>query len=224
MLLPKNKPQDLKLVVFDFDGTLADTKQGIIHVVKQSLQALGLSVDPSLDLSALVGPPFPEAFCEVLGFTQQQAEAMTLHFREHYPKLPPTWWPLFDGIVPLLEELKASGMQLGIASSKRHELLTSMLHAHKIYELFDFPYGKRFDGKDTKANTLGRVLQASACPPEQACMVGDRKYDVQAAYSQQVKCIGCLYGNTTDRVELEAAGAHYIVKNVQELHDLLLKN
>ncbi len=211
-----------KLVVFDFDGTLVDSMPGIVATARTVMHAHGWDDESLGDMSRLVGPPFPQAFSEVYGLSPEEAQQVTEEYREIYAGLGRAGWPLFDGVEALLRDLKAAGKLLATASSKRQFLLERGLQANEVYELFDCPMAKQRDYGDSKEEALGRVLAATGVDAADAVMVGDRRYDVEAAHARGVECVGVLFGATAPRMELEEAGADLICETVGDLRRALL--
>lgn len=222
MLDPTSDLAKKKLVVFDFDGTLVDSMPGIVATAREVMHAHGWGDEALGDMSRLVGPPFPQAFSEVYGLSEAEAQQVTEEYRAVYKDLGRDGWPLFDGMEELLRDLKAQGRLLATASSKRQFLLERGLAANGVLDLFDCPMAKRSDYGDSKEEAFSRVLQALAVEAGDAVMVGDRRFDVEAAHSRGVLCVGVLFGKTAPRSELERAGADLVCETVADLRRALI--
>ena len=210
------------LVVFDFDGTLVDSMPGIVATARKVMHAHGWS-DPELgDMRRLVGPPFPQAFTEVYGLSEEEALQVTKEYRAIYENLGRDGWPLIDGVRELLRDLKAAGKLLATASSKRQFLLERGLETNGVLDLFDCPMAKQADFGDSKEAALGRVLESLGVSASDAVMVGDRCYDARAARACGVDCVGVLYADTAPRSELEEAGCAVVADTVDDLRSILL--
>lgn len=210
------------VVVFDYDGTLADTKAGIIATATTVLTRWGLSEEDLANVGDIIGPPFPEAYELVFGLSHEDAVEVTRQYREIYHKRDVEAWPAFPGVAELLRELRAAGKVLAVASSKTADLVRRGLADNEIAGLFDVVCAKERDGESTKADAIGAALATVNATPDDAVMVGDRFHDVEAAKACGVPCVGVLYGKTADRVELEDAGAVAVTETVDELRELLL--
>ena len=208
-----------QLVVFDFDGTLANTTPCIIRTAETVLREAGLPEERMKDVPQLIGPPFPQAFSQVFGYSAKDAQMITNRYREIYSSLGPEAWPAFAGVKELLEALKASGRMLAIASSKRMHLVEKSAKDAGIAPFFSFIEGKRSDAPQTKAATLALVLDEAGT--ESAVMIGDRHYDIDAAHAVGNPGIGVLWGRTAPREELEGAGAEAIAETPEELGKIL---
>ncbi len=211
-----------RLVIFDFDGTLANTSPAIMRTASRVLLEHGVDKERLVDVGKLVGPPFPQAFTMVFGLDEKEALAVTHDYRAIYSKLGVEAWPLFEGMRELLEDLRAAGKMLAVASSKRVELLRHGLEDNDIADYFDYVFAKTSDAERTKAQTIASVLEATGCAPADAVMVGDRFYDVEGALACGVPCVGVEFGHTAEPGELEGAGACAVADEVDALRLLLL--
>ncbi|SDR67138.1 HAD family hydrolase [Parafannyhessea umbonata] len=215
-------PSTRGVVVFDFDGTIADTLPSIVAVARHVLSAWGLPQERLADCPKLVGPPFPQAFSMVFGLSEADAREVTRRYREEYGALGPEAWPAFPGMGALLEGLRASGRLLAVASSKRTEILHRALSDEGLLGRFDVVRGKQSDAQQSKAETLSAVLEDLGVAADDAVMVGDRHFDVDAALACGVPCVGVTYGGTAPLGELEEAGACTVAGSVEELGHVLL--
>lgn len=209
-------------VLFDFDGTLADTKRCIVETATEVLLGFGLSREEIGDAGRLVGPPFPAAFTLVYGLSEEDAAEVTRRYRAIYSKLGPESHPLFAGIYELLNELREQGRMLAIVSSKNYKLIDAALADAGIEGLFDAVVASR-DPKDVgKQALVTRALEELDCAPHDAVMVGDRFYDIEGACACGVASLGVYLGNTAPEGELEGAGATAVAHSVAEMRAVLL--
>lgn len=215
-------PSARRVVVFDFDGTIADSMPSIVATATRVLTDWGLPPERMADVPKLVGPPFPQAFSMVFGMSDADAREVTGRYREAYERLGASAWPAFPGMAELLDGLRAAGRTLAVASSKRTRLLRRGLTDQGLIGRFDVALGKESDAPQTKARTLAEVLRRLGASPDEAVMVGDRFYDVNAATACGMPCVGVTYGRTAPRSELEQAGACAVARSVGELGRVLL--
>lgn len=209
-------------VVFDFDGTLGDTRSSIIEVAREVLLDYGLDEAELSRVGELIGPPFPQAFSMVFGLSEQDAQTVCDRYREIYNDLGPAGWPAFPGVPDMLRDLKERGKTLVCASSKRMGLLSRCLSDEGIEPLFDVALGKMSDQAASKTDTIREALRQAGRNADEAVMVGDRHYDVEAAEPLGIPTIGVLYGGTAAPDELGKAGAVCTVDTVAELEGVLL--
>ena len=196
------------LVIFDFDGTLVDSMPGIIRTARSVMHRHGWTDEALGDMRRIVGPPFPAAFTE--------------EYRAVYQNLGRDGWPLFDGMRELLGDLRAAGRKVAIASFKRQFLLDRGIDINGVRDLFDLPLGKERDNGQTKAMIIGDVLGRLGFSPDQAVMVGDRRFDVEAAHEAGLPCVGVTMGHTCEPQELVDAGCCALCDTVDDLRRVLL--
>ena len=166
-----------RLVIFDFDGTLANTVPVIVRTARTVLARHGLTDDDMGDLTRLVGPPFPQAYSLVYGFSEDEAAQITAEYRAIYRTIGPEAWPLFDGIVDLLSRLRAAGRLTAVASSKQMPMVRTALADNRIADLFDLALGKSSDAEGDKVALIARTLRELGVSADGAVMVGDRHHD-----------------------------------------------
>lgn len=210
-----------RLMIFDFDGTLANTKPYIVKTATKVLLDFGLKPEELGDVGRLVGPPFPEAYSLVYGLSKEDAQEVTNRYRKIYEGLGPKGWPLFPGVRELLKSLRAAGHLVAVASSKRQGVLERSLRDDQVLDSFDLVAGKPSDAPITKAQTIAHVLEVLQVPASEAVMVGDRKYDIEGAHACEVAGVGVIYGDARYEQELIDAGAVAICSTVAELSQLL---
>ena len=208
-------------ILFDFDGTLADTKPTIMRVARKVLGDWGLTEEEIGDAGRLVGPPFPGAFTEVYGLSAADAAEVARRYREIYAGLGPETYPLFGGMGEVLSRLLGAGRRLAVTTSKRQPLVERMLADQGIVDDFEVIVGQTDPSKADKFHLVERTLAELDAKASDAVMVGDRFYDVDGARAAGVPCVCVLFG-TAERSELEAAGAAAICETPGELAKVLL--
>lgn len=211
-----------KLVVFDWDGTLADSLHGIVSTAREVLLGWGMREEDLGDLTRLVGPPFPQAYSMVYGLSDKDAAEVTRRYRELYAQGDVSMWPVFDGVRGLLDRLRLAGKLIAVASSKRHGLVMRQITDNGLVEAFDAIHGKQSDHGDSKEAAILRAMEELGCSAADTVMVGDRHFDVYAATDVGIPCVGVLWGGTAPRAELEEAGAVAIAETIPELEGILL--
>lgn len=211
------------VIIFDYDGTIADTKAGIVATATTVLREWGLGPKELSRVGELIGPPFPQAFELVYGLSHEDAVEVTRRYRAIYTNLGVEAWPAFPGMRELLEELRAEDKRLAIASSKKASLIDRGLADNGLLGLFEFVGAQNGDNGYGKAEAIREALALTGVEPADAVMVGDRYHDVEAASLCGIDCIGVRYGGTDQPGELESAGAIAIAQTVEELRALLVR-
>lgn len=189
------------LVIFDIDGTLNMTETYGIAAYHKALEQMGADHFTDEQLRDRIGATFTE---DVKYFFGERAEELIDEFSVLIEQL---WFAeveekaqLFPGVLQMLHSLKENGHQLAICSNATEEEIAVILKALHVEQEFDYVQG--LTPKDSKADSLRVLLQR--VQPEQAVMVGDRFYDMQAANGNHIPFIGCLYGYGAEH-ELDAA-------------------
>ena len=208
-------------ILFDFDGTVFDTVEGITKSVRYALNKVGLDAELE-SLRCFAGPPLADKFMEVYGFDRAAAEQAVRDYRERYRPIGMNECCVFPGIKELLEKLRAAGKTVGIATSKPQELAEELLRRENMLGLFQVICGSRPDGNDSaKWQVVQRAMELCGAVKENTILVGDTKYDVAGAHKVGIACVGVRYGYAAEG-ELEAAGADAIVEDLPELESFFL--
>jgi phosphoglycolate phosphatase-like HAD superfamily hydrolase len=182
-------------VIFDLDGTLTDSAEGIVASFLHALSHIGAAV-PEGDLAAqIVGPPMDDTFRAMeLG---EHADAAIAAFRAEYGARGWAMNTLFDGIAALLADLHAAGVRLAVATSKLEPTARRILAHFELEQYFDVIAGASPDGsRKTKEEVLAHALAQLQPLPHRVLMVGDRSHDVDgaAAHGIDAVVVGWGYG------------------------------
>ena len=209
------------VILFDFDGTVFDTVEGITKSVRYAIRKHGL--DAELDeLRCFAGPPLVAMFMEKFGFDQATAEQATREYREYYLPVGVYESRLFPGVREMLVHLRAAGKKVGLATSKPQRLAEKLLQSEEMLPLFDVIVGSGEQGENNaKSAIIRRAMEQLGASPEETVLIGDTKYDVAGAHEVGIPCVCVSYGYAAPG-ELEAAGADAIVPDCAALEKMLL--
>ena len=211
-----------KAVIFDFDGTLCDTGEGILKSAKYALEAFGYTVPKEEDLSYFIGPPLLITFQEHYNVSAAEAEELVKKYRERYTNTGLYECELYDGITNLLSSLKQDGLKVAIASSKPKLYIERLLEKFNIAKYFDVVCGVDFNVDcEPKQSIVLRCLNDLEVSAEEALIVGDRSYDVEGASANGVQsiCVPWGYGNKFEFIE---SGATYIIDKMSDIESIAL--
>lgn len=205
-------------VLFDLDGTLADSSSGILWSFRATLEKIGVPVDEAV-VRGLIGPPLGESFA-ILGVAPDRINEVVALYREFYAERGVYEAQLYEGVASTLDELSSLGVRLGVATAKRVDFARQMLRALGVAHHFDEIAGASLDLRITsKYDIMALVMQGwSAYRDLEVWMVGDRQYDMVAARAHGVRAVGALWGFGSAE-ELLHAGAHWLVSRPHELLD-----
>nr|WP_221220381.1 HAD-IA family hydrolase [Mycolicibacterium sp. BK634] len=210
------------MVIFDLDGTLTDSADGILASFRHALAAVGAEV-PAGDLATrVVGPPM-HLTLSGLGLGERADEAIAA-YRADYTSRGWAMNSLFDGIPQLLGDLRAAGVRLAVATSKAEPTARRILEHFELAEYFDVIAGASVDGaRSSKADVLAHALGQLQPLPDRVLMVGDRAHDVEGAAEHGIDTVvvGWGYGaaDFTEPHLADAAAAH--VATVPALREVL---
>ena len=213
-----------KAVLFDLDGTLTESGEGIVKSVQYALERLGFRDINRKDLLCFVGPPLVRSFMKFYKISREQAEEGVRLYRERFGKVGIYENKLYPGIPEMLSKLKASGYRIAVASGKPEEYVLKILDHFEIASFFDVVTGSLMDGrrlskKEVIEECLSRLNMSD--DRKHVLMVGDREDDVFGAREAGVDCAAVLYGYGSAQ-ELKAANPAYIVETVDKLTEMLV--
>lgn len=204
-------------IFFDLDGTLTDSKPGIINGYMHSLKSLGLTADPK-DLNAFIGPPIRDCFRNAYGFDEETVARAVESYRAYYREVGYRENRPYEGIPEMLRQLYEAGKTLVLATAKPDYFAEKIVRLFNLYGYFSFIGAAEMNGKrNSKADILRYAHAHVGAPDMAAClMVGDRSHDVEGAHAVGMACAGVLYGYGGQQ-ELEEAGADFLIPTVREL-------
>ncbi len=209
-------------VLLDLDGTLVESKPGIVASYDAALRDLGHEPDRAFDLDFVIGPVLGDVMGTVLAhYGDDRVEAAIAAYRRHYAETGLFGAAPYDGIPALLERLRAEGLALFLATSKRTAFAVRILDHLGLSGHFAGLYGSEPDGfRDHKPELIADILRRHDLRPEETVMVGDRRYDVAGAHANGLRAVGVLWGYG-GRAELEAAGADWIAATPADLLEIV---
>ena len=215
--------REIKLVIFDFDGTLADTKENIILTFQMTMKELGVEIKSRQECAATIGLTLEDAF-KVL-YPGMAAEKYVLLrdtyrriFKENRKILVPG---LFPEVMETLEELRRRGYLMSIASSRLSPSLHSFLEDMKIAHLFEYAVGgDNVEHPKPAPDAVLQILRHYNLSAEEAFVVGDMPFDINMATNAGVKSCGVTWGNA-DAAQLKESGANYVIDKMSQLLEIL---
>mgnify|MGYP001771427941 FL=1 len=209
-----------RTILFDFDGTVFDTGEGIMKSVRYAAEAFGYQ-EPDLEaLRCFVGPPLRGQFMKRYGVDAGTAEKMVAKYRERYSVKGLGECSVYPGVPELVRELRSMGKNVAIATGKPTAFTVSILERAGYGELFDAVLGSEFDGtRSKKSEVIAELLEKYG--RDGAAMIGDRDNDVLGAKECGIPCIGVAWGYA-EPGELLKAGAISLAETVDELKNILI--
>ena len=212
-------------VIFDFDGTVADTGKGVFSCIKKAIGECSLPALTQDRLRTFIGPPLHDSFrreCH-LENDEETVNKLVSTFRKHYSGGGIFEYDIYDGLEELLSFLKGNGILTGIGSSKPENFVKIILEESNLLKYFDAVVGSDPNMPEkTKSEIIGICTEKlKLSPSAKVLMVGDRLFDIQGAHEKALPCAAVLYGYGS-REEFEEYKADYIVGTPEEIKNIVI--
>lgn len=218
-----------KYLLFDLDGTITKSEQGIFNCIKYALDWAKIPYPAPEVFRTFIGPSLYDSFANTLHMDDAMARSMVAKYRERYNVVGLYEAEVYDGLADTLNTLKEKGCVLSVATSKPTEPTLRILDKFGVGKYFDVVVGSNPDGTGSdKQHIISQVLDKlkkeqgltdEMVKAGQVAMIGDRRYDIEGGKACGLQTIGVLYGYGS-REEFEMAGADHIVSEPQEILNL----
>ena len=212
-------------VIFDFDGTVADTSGGILESIGYALRQMGKPALQPQQMRRFIGPPLLHSFQTIAGLSAAEAIKAVELYRINYEKNGGMFkLRFYDGLLPLVRELQAHGIRTGIASAKPDIFIHAILRHFNAEDYFDCAKGITLEECCTdKSDVIRSVIRSlSVREPSRVLMVGDTLYDVEGAVSVGAAAAAVLYG-FGDIAQLRTSGA-FCAEDILSLRKFILED
>ncbi len=212
------------IIFFDLDGTIVDSKPGIIESVKYALSFFGIEEKDEEKLNLFIGPPLFDAFSSVYGMNKEKADLAVEKYRENYRGNKGILkFTVYPGIEDVLKSFKKAGKTVCLATAKPLDFAKIILEHAGLLSYFDVVNGASFDAsKRTKSAVIKDTIDKNHFKKEKILMIGDRENDVSGALKNKIDVLGVLYGYG-DEEELKSAGCKNIAKTVKDIEKIVLE-
>ena len=209
-------------ILFDLDGTLTDSREGITKSVQYALHKMGIEEPDLCALEHFIGPPLFDEFIRCYGFTEEQSKQAVGYYRERFSERGWRENLLFDGVPELLGALRSNAKKIAIASSKPTVFVDRILEYFDIAQYFDAVSGATLDGAvSTKTQVVKQALDMlEVSDLRSAVLIGDRMHDAEGARNCWIDCIGVTFGFGSPE-ELRDAGVTCLAGSMDALAQLL---
>ena len=211
-------------VLFDFDGTVADTGEGVFLCVRYAIDAHGLEQPSDEDIRKFIGPPMIVSYHTLYPqLNDDEVQSLMQSYREKYAEVGLYKYKLYDGITELLKKLNENGIKTAVASSKPQEALENIIKVSGIDKYFDCIVGADRNYTDSdKATIVEEAIKRTGVTDKSlVLMVGDRKYDIVGAHKAGIACAAVLFGYGSQE-EFDEYQADYIVNSFKEVEKIVL--
>ena len=208
----------MKQILFDLDGTLTDSGEGILHCAELTLQHYGLPVPPRSEMRSMVGPPLKDSFRRY-GIPESELDNAVAFYRKHYLAVGQFENAPYPGIRELLTKLKGEGKRLYVATSKPEGMAKNILKHFDLDGFFTLICGAATDGKRSTKEAVIEYLLSQLESREGLIMVGDTIYDVKGSAYHGIPCVAVTWGYGVPE-DMKNAGAQ-IASTMEELYLIL---
>lgn len=214
------RQQNIQLVVFDFDGTIADTSEGIIDAHKYTLGVTGKEVPSDETLHGVIGGNLLKTYMATFGFSEDDAREALKIYRKRYAEVGIHKAKVYPGFEELLGLLKSNGYKIGVATLKAEIFAKQMLQEMGINQYFDEVCGMDINDRLDKAGLIVKCAQLCGVELSSVMLVGDSNNDLIGAETAGVHFIGVTYGFG---FKPEIKYDFYVVDSVEDLFEYVAK-
>ncbi len=207
----------MKNIMFDVDGTIFDTSEGVSASILYALEKIGEKPLAKEILQKFIGPPLMEGFMSFAGVSAENANTAIEYYREIYTPKGVYMAKLYGGITELLDDLCKKGKSLFVISSKPTVFVEKLFEKFEIEKYFKDIAEVRFDNCEiSKEDLINSVIKKYSLDISDTVMVGDRKFDIDGAKAVGVRSVGVTYGFGSSE-ELLFHGADFIANSPEEI-------
>ncbi len=207
-------------ILFDLDGTLTDSGEGILNCAELALRHFHLPVPDRTAMRVFVGPPLQDTFVK-FGVAPEDTEEAVRVFRSRYLTVGKFENRVYDGIPEMLKALQKAGFRLFVATSKPESTAIEILEKFGLAPYFEKICGATFDGTRDAKEAVISYLKSLVSDLQNIIMVGDTAYDVLGAAAHSIPTIGVSWGYGKVK-DMEKAGAFSIAHTPEALTSMLL--
>ncbi|MEF9918494.1 MAG: HAD hydrolase-like protein [Eubacterium sp.] len=213
-------------ILFDLDGTLLNSKEGVWRSLEYALEKLGYPNPKIEDIEPLIGPPIEQVFVEHFDFSISDGWRGYDFYQEEYVENGRMYKdPFFDGAEETIKELYKLGCTVGICTNKGENNACKIIEHSNLDIEINHVYGPNESGTRTnKVEIINDFLKDFGydTPEKKACvlMVGDRYYDIEGAHTAGIDAAGVSFGNGS-KTELLNAGAIAVVDKMEDLIEIV---
>lgn len=208
----------VRQLFFDLDGTLTDSRPGILTSMRLALRGVGREPPADEALLRFIGPPTRDAFREVLSSDDPELNARAIAlYRARYATRGMYENSVYSGVAAGLGALRELGFRLLVVTSKPEVYANQIIDHFELRQFFEHVYGSELTGeRSQKGELIAHVLHSERLSSSTACMIGDRLHDIRGAKQNGLRSAGVLWGYGT-RDELSEAGADQLFASMPEL-------
>lgn len=184
-----------KFVIFDVDGTLLDTSEGLLKSTMYTINQLGYEMPPHDVLMSFVGPRIQDSFQRVYNLQGEELDRAATVFRKRYKEGDVLLAKPYAGVYEFLRVLKKNGIHMAVATNKRQDFTEQLMDKYGFTAYMDSIYGTDMEGKLKKVDLICKCIDDfPQIEKKEVVMIGDSSYDAIAACESGIDFIGVTYG------------------------------
>lgn len=209
-------------ILFDMDGTLVDSYEGIFHAYEWSLKQMGREFGGEAFVRRAIGAPLLWAFESLCGMERAEAERAAAEYRAYYARKGKRQVRVYAGMKEALRQLREGGLFLAAATLKKEGFAREILEEQGLLPYFGAVCGMDENDSLTKADLIRRGTQAAGCKREETILVGDSAFDAHGANEAGIPLLAVTYGfGFRSRKQAEESGAALVAETAGEIPALL---
>lgn len=210
-----------KAFIFDLDGTLLDTKEGILKSLEEIIERKGYPKLSYEKMLTFVGPPMAKSLAKEYNLSKDEAFSSAQEFRDLYAGDNSLLAEIYPNIPEVLETLKREGCKLGVATYKREDVSINLLNHFGLSQFFDSIHGSDFNGKMTKAEIVKLTMNELSVESSEVLVIGDTIGDGLASNEVGATFAAVQYGyGFKTREELDEVKPEFVISEIFKLLDL----
>lgn len=207
-----------KAVIFDLDGTLADTAPGILNSIRYTQKMMDLPEITLKQMYSHVGPPMEESYERNFGLTGDRLQQAIKFHKEYAMRQGYKELIFYDGIIELLDKLKNLGIKTGVATLKAHTTAVKIFEHLNISDKFDVVIGVDAATPLTKSQIVDKCIEQIKCQKQECVLIGDSVYDAVGAKQSNIDFVAVTYGfGFKNKADIEKYNCIAVCESVSEL-------
>ena len=214
--------ENVKLAIFDLDGTIANTAPGILYCYRSTARDYGFSELTDLDIGTSLGNSLPANLKRMLHLEDCEVEEAVMTYRDHYLERGESLSVPYDGIRRVIDWIREAGIDCAVATMKVEEYALMSLCQWNLINRFRCVHGADLAGNLDKPDLIRMCLDDCGVSPDEAVMIGDSSSDLNASRECGVRFIGVVYGFGLTPIQCRIENVPY-AETVGQIAQLVLQ-